>query len=563
MPAPPTHPAPAPLPPLTGQDVRLPEVFSDHMVLQRDMPAPIWGLAAPNATVTVKFRDQTATAIADASGKWSLKLGPLKTGAPDELTINATVIHDVLVGEVWVGSGQSNMAIPASNRLFAADTLLATMTQQTYPQVREFTQSGGAKHAWKEATPENNVNFSATLFSFGVPSQKELNLPVGLMVGAVGGTPSIKWISEEAYDSDPACIEAAKNFAASYPYDELMKRYAADKAAYDQAVAAAAAATPPAPPPAATPGTPAPRPPAAPRAPKLVFKAGELEGLNWKIGELYEANIRPMIPYAIRGVLWDQGESGTGITGGDQRVLMGALINGWRKDWGQGEFPFIYVQKPSGGGPAWDPNDPITSQADKFVAQPAKGGPRVNDTYVGFARENFIGIMKNPNVFMVTSSDLGGGTHPTHKSSYGVREARTALVAAYGHQDEIYGPIYESNAIEGGKIRLKFTHVGQGLAFKNGDQLQGFAIAGDDQKFVWADAAIDGETVVVSSSEVPQPVAVRYAWAAAFPSANLFNKDGLPALTFRTDTWPEPALPMALKKKPVAAPDSGTAAPQP
>ena len=554
---PPTAPpvrsvSPAPLAPLTGQAVRLPEILSTHMVLQCDMPVPIWGMAAPNATVTVKFRDQEKTATAGADGKWSLKLDALKAGGPDKLTINSTVIDDVLVGEVWLGSGQSNMAIPVAG--FTADPALAAMAKETYPQLREFTQSRAGKHAWTEATPANNATFSATLFSFGVPLQKQLQVPVGLVVGAIGGTPSIKWISEEAYRSDPACTETARNFAATYPYDELKKSYDEAKAAYDQARAAASPVT-------NTPSAPnAPRA-AVLRAPKPVLKAGDLEGPAWKIGELYEANIRPMIPYAIRGVLWDQGESGTGIIGGDQYVLMGGLIRGWRKDWGQGEFPFIYVQKPSGGGPAWDYNDPLTSQADLFKPQPPKGGPRPNDTYGGFARENTIAIMKYPNTFMVTTSDLGGGTHPIHKSGYGAREARTALTAAYGSKAGIYGPIYESSTIDGGKIHLKFKHLGQGLAFKNGDRLQGFAIAGDDRKFVWADSTIDGDTVVVSSPTVPKPAAVRYAWAIAFPSANLFNKDGLPALTFRTDTWPLPPLPAISAvpaKKPVAAPVKGT-----
>jgi len=536
----------APLAPLTGQAVRLPEILSTHMVLQRDMPVPIWGMAAPNATVTVKFRDQEKTATADAGGKWSVKLDALKAGGPDKLTINSTVIDDVLVGEVWVGSGQSNMAIPVSG--FTADPVLVTMAKETYPQLREFTQSRAGKHAWCEATPANNATFSATLFSFGVPLQKQLQVPVGLMVGAAGGTPSIKWISEEAYRSDPACTETARKFAATYPYDALKKSYDDARAAYDQAMAAASPVTS---------GTSTPRAAAPLRAPKPVLKAGELENPAWKIGELYEANIRPMIPYAIRGVLWDQGESGTGIIGGDQCVLMGALIHGWRKDWGQGEFPFIYVQKPSGGGPAWDYHDPLTSQADVFKPQPPKGGPRPNDTYGGFARENTIAIMKYPNTFMAITSDLGGGTHPTHKSGYGAREARVALTAAYGSKAEIYGPIYESHTIDGGKIRLKFTHTGQGLALKNGDRLQGFAIAGDDQKFVFADATIDGDTVIVSSPAVSKPAAVRYAWAGVFPSANLFNKDGLPALTFRTDTWPLPPLPAISAvpaKKPMAAP---------
>jgi sialate O-acetylesterase len=156
--------------------------------------------------------------------------------------------------------------------------------------------------------------------------------------------------------------------------------------------------------------------------------------------------------------------------------------------------------------------------------------------------------MKYPNTYMATTSDLGGGLHPKHKSGYGGREARVALAAVYGRKNTIYGPIYQSYTIEGDKLRVKFSNIAQGLVFKGGDRLQGFAIAGADQKFYWADAVIDGDTVTVSSSSVPKPVAVRYAWSALIPSANLFSQDGLPALTFRTDTWPMPPPPGFPKK---------------
>jgi sialate O-acetylesterase len=234
-------------------------------------------------------------------------------------------------------------------------------------------------------------------------------------------------------------------------------------------------------------------------------------------------------------VLWDQGESGTAIQSVDQFTLMGALIRGWRNEWGQGDFPFLYVQKPSGGGCAWDLDDPTTKQASKFAPLPKAVPP----TSAGLYRELHIRIMNHPNTAMVIATDLGSGIHPVNKSGYGDRACRVALGMVYGKKIEYYGPLYASNKIEGDKVIVKFTHTGQGLAFKHGQKLQGFAIAGEDKQFRWADAVIEGEgdTVIVSSAEVKKPLAVRYAWNGDHPWANLFNKDGLPALTFRTDDW--------------------------
>jgi sialate O-acetylesterase len=238
---------------------------------------------------------------------------------------------------------------------------------------------------------------------------------------------------------------------------------------------------------------------------------------------------RTFIPFGIRGVLWDQGESGTAITGVDQYTLMGALIRGWRKEWGQGEFPFLYIQKPSGGGCAWDPSDPVTDQADKFTPLPAKAPAD------GAYRELHIRIMNHPNTAMVTSSDLGPFTHPTNKSGYGTRASRVALGLVYSKKVEIYGPTYKDHVVKGNKVHVTFAHVGPGLAFRHGDKPQGFALAGDDKVFHWADAVIEGDTVVLSSDKVAKPAAVRYAWASRHPWANLFSKDGMPALPFRTD----------------------------
>ena len=519
-------------------EVKLPAVLSSHMVLQREMAVPVWGTAAAGEKVTVKFRAQEKSAEADAQGKWQVKLDALPAGGPDALTVSGTntlTLDDVLVGEVWVGSGQSNMDLSVTG-CTRDDEALAKAAAASYPKLR-FIRSGNP--GWQEAIPQNNANTSALLFSFGVPLQAKLDVPVGLLVGAVGGTPSGYWLSEKAYADDAACNEVVAKYAATYSFENAQKKvqeetvkYEAAKAEWDTMMKklgediAAAKAQGEAGKAEVEKLEKEKQAKRAPRKPDPALRAGECRA---KVGNLYEAKIRPFMPFAIRGVLWDQGESGTAIQGVDQYTVMGALIRGWRQEWGQGDFPFLYVQKPSGLGCAWDLTDPVTCKADKFAALPAVVP---ND---GGNRETHIRIMQYPNTAMVISSDLGPNNHPLNKFGYGARACRVALAVAYGQKVEYYGPVYKEQKVEGNKVRVSFTHVGQGLAFKNGEKLQGFAIAGADKQFVWADAVIAGDTVVLSSDKVAAPVAVRYAWSQQHPWANLFNQDGLPALPFRTD----------------------------
>ena len=503
-------------------EVGLSKVFTPHMVLQRGMELPVYGTAAPGETVTVLFRDQSKSATADQEGKWRVKLDALEPGGPDVLTVGDQKIDDVLVGDVWIGSGQSNMDMTVSSYI-AGDPVLAAAARESYPKIRLMKK--GNKDVWQEATPETIPGFSALLFSFGFPLQKEIDVPLGLMVGAVGGTPSGFWLSEDMFRRDAACSEAVTQFSKSGQYDALLTKYEEAKAKFENDLAAwkeqAEAAK-----------LEDKKPPKQPRAPKPPGKPGLAS--RGKIGQLFEAHIRPYVGFGIKGVLWDQGESRTDILGVDQVTLMGALIGGWREEWGQGDFPFLYVQKPSGGGCAFDYTQPANRLANHFAPLPG-GIPGVPaDDY---SHEVFVRIMKYPNTHMVTSSDLGAGVHPPNKSAYGARAGQVALATAYGKKNEYLGPLYASHEIDGGRLILKFTHVGKGLAFRNGEALQGFLIAGEDKQFVWADARIDGATVVLSSEKVPHPVAARYAWSNHFPWANLFNEDGLPAQPFRTDSW--------------------------
>lgn len=508
-------------------EVILPPVLSSHMVLQRGMKVPVWGTAAPGEEVTVKFRDQEKLTTADAQGKWKVSLDSLKEGGPDVLTVagsNTLKLEDVLVGEVWLGSGQSNMFGPASEYVKDDEVLAKMVAAGPYPKIRLNRLDTPASTGWKEATPDNLMTFSAQLFSFGCGLQKELNVPVGLLVGAAAGKPSGFFLSQEAFNSDPACqdlVAKGNSNEGLKKFDEAVKKYEVAMEKWKKDVEQARAE-----------GVEEKK---LPRAPAKPLKVGST--FYDVIGNLYERNIRPAVPYAIRGVLWDQGESSTGLVGIDQYTVMGALIKGWRKDWGQ-DFPFIYVQKDSGGGCAWDTTDPVTSKGDPLVPLP-------NEIPVGGeGRDNYLRIRNYPDTFMSTSSDLGSGMHPSNKSGYGARAARVALGGVYGKDVQIYGPVYKSYKIEGSKVIIRFDHVGKGLVFKKGesiDKLQGFTMSGDEKtfnynrpRFVWADAVIEGNTVVVSSDKVLKPVAVRYAWAKEHPWANLFNKDGLPALPFST-----------------------------
>ncbi len=501
--------------------VSLPKVFASHMVLQREMRVPIWGTAAPGEKFEVLFRDQRKAVEADSQGKWRVWMEPLAAGGPDDLKVGDKTLSDVLVGEVWVGSGQSNMAMNVT-QYAADDPALAQSADASRAGLRFFGGAGGT--VWQESTPENNQKFSALLFAFGQTLQTKLGVPVGLIVCAVGGTPSGFWLSEEMYRTDQACKEMVSRLAPTYDYDGLKQKYQAEKEKWDAAMVdwkrieaeeKSAGRTPP----------------RAPTAPRAVGRAGEAN--TGQIGSLFEALIRPVVGFGIRGVLWDQGESKTNIACVDQYALMGALIKGWRKDWGQ-DFPFLYIQKPSGGGVAWDPSDPLHRKAEKFAAQPPQL-PREPDPE--YSHELYCRLMDYPKTYMVTSTDLGAGTHPVMKSSYGQRAVRVALSVAYGEKAEFCGPLYASHAFDGAVARVKFSHTGKGLVARHAEQLQGFMIAGPDRKFVWAEAKVDGDAVVVSHPSVAEPAAVRYAWSAHFPWANLFNADGLPAQPFRTDRW--------------------------
>jgi len=496
---------------LARAEVRIDGTFASHMVLQREKPIAVQGSAARNEEVTVEFAGQKKTAKADGKGKWTITLDPLEASKEPRIMVvrgasGAPVqFEDVLVGEVWLGTGQSNYAFSYEGQAKDSagrgekDEMLAAIVNAQHPLVR----FNGGRNNWVAATdPETNKGFSALMLAFGVALQKELDVPVGLRPAPVLNAVPAGVAGRAAYESDPGYsreLERVKKETAA-------KHEAALKAWEDDCRKARAE------------NKPEPARPAAPPEPGS-------GGFGYS-----------SVPDAFRGLLYDHGEAGTGINGIDRPTAWAAMNRIFRKEWGQPDFPFLFVQKPVGGGCAWDPKDPVTSFASPFAPLPKTVPDNARGTY-NIDRDDFLRLLGEPGMFMVTSSDLGGYTHPTCKSGYGARAARVALGAVYGRKIEIYGPTYKSHTIEGSKVRVQFTHVGQGLAFRHGDKLQGFALAGDDRVFHWADAMIDGDTVVVLSPQVPKPVNVRYAWAGSPAWANLFNKDGLPALSFRTDNW--------------------------
>lgn len=484
-------------------DVRVPVIFSEHLVLQRDLNAPIWGTAEPGEKVTVRFAGQEKSVTTGADKRWLVRLDPLPAGGPHQLVIvgrNTITIDDVLVGEVWLGSGQSNMATPAW-QYFEHDPVLAQLVRTEYPQVRFLTKDG-----WRVTRPQAAADFSALMFAFGVRLQEALKVPVGLVVSAVNNTTVSAWLSVAALQSNAACQAMLKEFVASGKYAAALEQHQAEVAKWEKYKTEAEAH-----------GKKEIRP-----GPSAPAKPGEFRD----VGELYRKVQNSVQPYGLRGVLWDQGESGVGkaLIGLDINVATRALIDGWRKDWGQGEFPFLYVQKPSGCGLAYASTNTL-AQLPKFL--PSNAG----------SREFSLLICQHPGTFIVPSSDLSAGLHPPGKSAYGARAANVALGAVYGRDVAISGPQYKSHQIDGDKVRIHFTQIGRGLVKGPGPALQGFAVAGEDKVYRWADAVIDGDAVVVNSPQVSHPVAVRYAWAYTIDWANLFNQDGLPALSFRTDNW--------------------------
>lgn len=483
-------------------NVTLPAVLGDHMVLQADKPLPVWGWADPGEDVTVTLGTDTATAKADASGSWRVKL-PARTASktPIEMTIagkNTIKLTDILVGEVWLGSGQSNMQWSVQASANSQQEIAAA----NHPEIRLFlvplvpsgTPARDVKAQWVVCSPQAIAPFSAVLYFFGREIHQQVQVPVGLIATSWGGTRIEPWIPPAGFESVPALSAELKKL------NEDKAAYAAARGAYLKTARAWLEASEK----AAAAGQEYPDVPVMPAHP--LNSNGASTGL-------YNGMIHPLAPVAIRGALWYQGESNRG-QGMHYAELMNGLVGGWRKVWDQGEFPFLFVQLAPyryGNNPTWLP--------EIWEAQTA--------------------ALEIPNTGMAVTVDIAtvGDIHPPNKQDVGKRLAMWALAKTYGKKDLPFsGPLYDSMTVEGDKVRIKFKHTFGGLVARDGKPLSWFAVAGEDKKFVSAGATIDGETVVVSAPAVPKPVAVRFGWDH-IAEPNLSNKAGLPASPFRTDRW--------------------------
>ncbi len=482
-------------------DVTLPHVLGSNMVVQRDVPVPVWGWAEPGEAITVTLGESEVAATADADGRWTVALPAMQAGGPHQVTVrgkNTIELTNVLVGEVWFCSGQSNMAWALATTKNARDEIAAA----DYPNVRLFhvpRQTSGlpshdVKASWQPCTPDTVPKFSAVAYFFGRELHTQLDVPVGLINASWGGTRIGPWTPPAGFASVPKLQHLTEKIEQATPNHHKAVAHALEaiEAWLPSAKEALAA------------GEPVEPPPAWPKHP--------LEG-PWSPTGLYNGMVHPIVPFAIRGAIWYQGEANLGDTM-MYHEKMKALINGWRKTWNQGDFPFYFVQLAPynyGDGPLRLPMI--------WEAQTA--------------------TLALPNTGMAVTTDIGTvrNIHPPNKQDVGKRLALWALAKTYGQSSLIYsGPLHKSMTVEDNKARISFDHVGSGLASRDDKPLTWFEIAAEDKKFVEAQAAIDGDTVLVWSDEVAVPVAVRFGWNQV-AQPNLMNKEGLPASPFRTDQW--------------------------
>ncbi len=522
------------------------------MVLQEDKKLPVWGTADPSEAVTVTVGKESAKATADAAGKWRVDLAPLPTNAtPVVVTVagktNTVTFNDVLIGDVWICSGQSNMEFGLGGGKFGfggAHNAATVLPQANDPQLRLFLVARKTSldpvddvvGQWQLCTPETVGKFSAVGYFFGRDLRQELKKPIGLIGTYWGGTPAQAWTSLSGLQKEPTLknyVDAYDKTKAAFPklsadYPAKLAAYKAAAPAWEQgegvAYKAAVSEWEAASKKALTAGLqPPPRPPAPKSMPHLPPSP---DGGPNAPTTLYNGMIAPLVPFAVKGAIWYQGESNSGHAA-EYRTLFPAMISDWREKWGQGNFPFLYVQLAS------------------FNSGKEQNWP--------FLREAQLKTLSLPATGMATAIDIGvpNNIHPQDKEDVGHRLALAARHVAYSEKLVYSGPIYDAMKVEGSAISLTFTHNGSGLIIGKapwvatgfpalpGDKLVGFAVAGADKNWIPAEAKIMGDKVVVSSAQVASPVAVRYGWANN-AGGNLYNKEGLPASSFRTDDWSDP-----------------------
>jgi len=647
-------------PEVLSGEVRVADLFTDHMVLQRDMEVPVWGWSAPSARITVAVNGQTVTAKANRDGAWKATLSPMAAGGPYTMTVsgdNTLTFSDVLVGDVWLASGQSNMWWPIQSGALGVANREAEVAAADYPEIRLFTVPQSThfevqRHFdgpdWTPCSPETVATFSATAYFFGREMHRTQGVPIGLIHSSWGGTLCEAWTSAEALRTLPDFArkldrmekEAPQIEAAQAAYDTAMEQWNAQLATYDKGHVDGVpvwadrgldtqdwrAMTVPGvwehqgyedldgymwyrkvlelpedwagkdltlslgpindadrtyfngalvgkhegPGHATTPRNySVPGELVVPHvnvvavriydmanvggfhgneSDMFVTLAGVPNGVEiplagiWQhkpsaylrdvppqpeaplIREgdpnvptvLYNAMIAPLVPYGLKGAIWYQGESNVNRAY-QYRELFPTMIADWREQWGQGDFPFLYVQLANFLQTAAEPGESAWAELRE-------------------AQDMTLAIR---NTGMATIIDIGEADdiHPQNKQDVGKRLALAARHVAHGENLTCSGPRYQSHQVEGAQVIVRFDQLGGGLTTPAGAPVTGFAIAGADKRFHWAEGKIVGDTVVLSSAAVTQPVAVRYAWADN-PVCNLYNEAGLPAPPFRTDTWP-------------------------
>jgi sialate O-acetylesterase len=455
-------------------------LFSNHAVLQQGVTVPVWGTADKDEQITVELNGQRKQ-TREVNGKWMLQLDPLTAGGPYVMTITGRdttlTMNDIYVGEVWVCSGQSNMkrTLGPNERYQPIFNWEQERDAAHYPLIREYNVSNNssddpledAESTWVVCSPETVVDFSCVGYFFARDLYKALKVPVGMLFSAVGGTLAESWTSRSGLESNPEMKTMVEE------YEQSLMNFSKQLAKYKREGSIGKA-----------PGNPAERA---------------------HVYSLFNAMISPLQPYAIKGVIWYQGESN--FKNPEQYyTLFPLLIQDWRKTWGQGDFPFLFVQ--------------IAPYKDR--------SPGIRD-----AQLQTFKTVKNTAMVVITDCGDSADIHPTYKQPVGYRLSLAARAIAYHEKLEYSGPIYEFMEVKGEKAILYFSHVGKGLVSKGGP-LKGFVIAGSDNNFVPAKAEIKGNSIIVSNPGIKEPIAVRYGWANV-PDVNLFNAEGLPASPFRTD----------------------------
>lgn len=478
--------------PIVHADFQVAPVFSDHMVLQQGQPVPVWGWGDDGERITVQIGSRRATAVVH-NGRWEVRLRPMKAGGPWTLEVRSpsrsVTFTNVLVGEVWLCSGQSNMEWPLE-RSYQPEADIASATNRLIrfldvPNVKAEAPTIRLNARWEVCSPDRARTFSAVAYYFGRALYEARRVPIGLIRSDWGGSPAEAWMSRESLEMRPRYVREILD-----PFPEQWRRYQESLEEWR-------------------------------RAREEAQREGREFKRNapwppWRPSELYHGMIVPLIPYAIKGVIWYQGESNAGRAE-QYRTLFQDLIRNWRRDWGQGDFPFLAVQ------------------LAPFMAVRDEPG---ESAWAELREAQVLAMRQLPKVGVVVTTDVGdpNDIHPVWKKPVGERLALAARALAYGEKITWSGPLYRSVRFEGSKAIVSFDHVGKGLEARGGP-LKGFAVCGEDRRWLWAEARIVGDEVEVWSPQVPRPVAVRYGWADC-PVVNLWNRDGLPASPFRTDDFP-------------------------